>query len=276
MATALPILEIQEPGTDLARKTVFIKPHLGMLGNSRKVSSSRVEVDADKKLIRVANTLLDSPEPQAIRTLDGDVRRFLYDTCLPFDVGIHLLPLGLLETVDEKLRKFREKRRVLVEVFLLAGVKDRCHMVPIPWSKPTMDDYLAWFDGPCEPANPGGTATFGAVVRDDDRTILLQGYGLVGKGSTMSNNLAEYAGVLHVLKYLSYRPPGQVTIHGDSSLVINQLNGRWRVRKGLYLSTAIEAKVLLAYPHNPGWQINLMWIPREQNEECDMLSKGSC
>ena len=99
MATALPILEIQEPGTDLARKTVFIKVHLGLLGNSRKVSSSQVEVDADKELIRVAKTLLDSPELQAIRTLDGDVRRFLYDTCLPFEVGIHLLPLGLLETV---------------------------------------------------------------------------------------------------------------------------------------------------------------------------------
>ena len=53
MATALPILDIQEPGTDLAKKTVFIKVHLGLLGNSRKVSSSQVEVDADKALILV-------------------------------------------------------------------------------------------------------------------------------------------------------------------------------------------------------------------------------
>jgi hypothetical protein len=94
----------------LARKTVFIKLHLGLLGNSRKVSSSRVEVDADKDLIRVAKTLLDSPELQAVRTLDGELRRYLYDTCLPFEVGIHLLPLGLLETVDEKLAEFKEKR----------------------------------------------------------------------------------------------------------------------------------------------------------------------
>ena len=53
MTTALPILDIQEPGTDLAKKTVFIKVHLGLLGNSRKVSSSQVEVDADKELIRL-------------------------------------------------------------------------------------------------------------------------------------------------------------------------------------------------------------------------------
>ena len=75
-------------------------------------------MDADKALILVSKRLLASPELQAIRTLDGELRRYLYDTCLPFEVGIHLLPLGLLETVDEKLREFREKRSVLVEVFL--------------------------------------------------------------------------------------------------------------------------------------------------------------
>jgi hypothetical protein len=89
----------------------------------------------------------------------------------------------------------------------------------------------------------------------------------------MSNNVAEYAGVLHILKHLSSRPPGRVTIHGDSNLIINQLNGRWRIRKGLYRSVAIEAKELLAYLHGLGWQTNLCWIPRMQNEECDALSK---
>jgi ribonuclease HI len=64
-----------------------------------------------------------------------------------------------------------------------------------------------------------------------------------------------------------------VTIHGDSNLVINQLNGKWRVRKGLYLSIAVETKELLAYLRGLGWQINFCWIPREQNEKCDALSK---
>jgi hypothetical protein len=118
MATAVPILSVQSSDNELAKQTVFIKLHLGLLGNSRKVSSSRVEVDADKALIRVSKTLLDSPELQAIRTLDGDIRHFLYDMCLPFEVGIHLLPLCLVETVDERLHEFKDKRRVLVESFL--------------------------------------------------------------------------------------------------------------------------------------------------------------
>ena len=118
-----------------------------------------------------------------------------------------------------------------------------------------MNDYLAWFDGACGPVNPGGTATFGAVVRNGNGTVLLKEHGLVGNGSTMSNNVAEYAGVLQVLKYLAPRPPGRVTIHGDSNLVINQLNGRWRIRKGLYLSIAMEAKELLAHLKGLGWEI---------------------
>ena len=130
MATALPILDIQEPGADLARKTVFIKLHLGLLGNSRKVNSSQVEVDADKAFIRVSKNLLDSPELQAIRSLDGDIRHYLYDTCLPFDVGIHLLPLGLIEAVDERLREFKVKREELVEVFLLAYPR-LCQEAPV-------------------------------------------------------------------------------------------------------------------------------------------------
>jgi hypothetical protein len=37
--------------------------------------------------------------------------------CLPFEVSIHLLPLGLVETVDERLREFKDKRSELAEVF---------------------------------------------------------------------------------------------------------------------------------------------------------------
>ena len=96
---------------------------------------------------------------------------------------------------------------------------------------------------------------------------------MVGQGSTMSSNVAEYAGVLHILKYLATRLPGRVTIHGDSKLVIKQLSGKWRIKKGLYLSTAIEAKQLLAYLRGLGWKINFCWIPRGRNEECDALSK---
>lgn len=118
MATPQMILDLSTPGQDLAAKTVFVKLRLGLLGNSRKVSSAQVEVDADKNSIRVAKTLLASPELEAIRRLDGEVRRYLYSTCLPFEPGIHLLPIGLIETVDARLREFQADRQDLLATFL--------------------------------------------------------------------------------------------------------------------------------------------------------------
>jgi len=63
-----------------------------------------------------------------------------------------------------------------------------------------MNDYLAWFDGACEPFNPGGTATCGAIVKSEEGTVLLEEGRLVRKGSGMSNNVAEYAAITRVFE----------------------------------------------------------------------------
>jgi len=120
MATAPITLDLQSPGENLARKTVFVKLRLGLPGNSRKISSSQIEVDADKSLVKASKTLLDSLELEAVRRLDGEIRRYLYSMCLPFEVGIHLLPIPLIEAVDAKLREFQAQRQELVELFLAA------------------------------------------------------------------------------------------------------------------------------------------------------------
>jgi hypothetical protein len=51
---------------------------------------------------------------------DGEIRRFLYNICLPFEVGIHLLPIPALEMVEQRLRTFRADREALVASFLAA------------------------------------------------------------------------------------------------------------------------------------------------------------
>ena len=109
---------IQDPGVDLAKKTVCIKMRLSTMGNTRKVSTSQIEADADKDLLRVSKHLLDSAELKAIGRFDGEIRRFLYNICLPFEIGIHLLPIAALETVEARLQKFAEDRQALVTAFL--------------------------------------------------------------------------------------------------------------------------------------------------------------
>jgi hypothetical protein len=113
-------IAISDPGVDLARKTVCIKVRLSTMGNTRKVSTSQIEADADKDLLRVSKHLVDSAELKAIGRLDGEIRRFLYNICLPFEIGIHLLPIAALQAVEQRLRQFADDRKQLVTAFIAA------------------------------------------------------------------------------------------------------------------------------------------------------------
>src|SRR5438094_3055855 len=110
----LSTVAITDPGVDLAKKTVCIKVRLSTMGNTRKVSTSQIEADADKDLLRVTKYLVASAELKAIGRFDGEIRRFLYNICLPFEIGIHLLPIPALETVEHRLRQLAGDRRQLV------------------------------------------------------------------------------------------------------------------------------------------------------------------
>jgi hypothetical protein len=118
MSIATSTISLQESAPDLTRRAVYVKVHLGFFGNTRKVNNALVDVDADKALVRVSKTLLDSQELKAIKTLDGEIRQYLYSMCLPFEPGVLLLPLQLIETVDRRLREFEGSRRSLVVSFV--------------------------------------------------------------------------------------------------------------------------------------------------------------
>jgi hypothetical protein len=111
---------ITDSGADLAKKTVCIKVRLSSMGNTRKVSTAQIEADADKDLLRVSKQLVDSAELKAITRFDGEIRRYLYNICLPFEIGIHLLPIAALQAVEHRLRQFAGERRQLVYAFLSA------------------------------------------------------------------------------------------------------------------------------------------------------------
>ena len=128
----------------------------------------------------------------------------------------------------------------------------------------------AWFDGACEPRNPGGHATWGVTVRRGDQVIAEES-GHVGYGPKMSNNVAEYAGLLRVLEIVSGMT-GPVVIRGDSKLVVEQMKGRWKIKDGLYRPYATVAKKALTHPQLVG-RCSFERIPRDQNNRCDLLSK---
>ena len=141
------------------------------------------------------------------------------------------------------------------------------------------------FDGACEPVNPGGTASWGYTVKNNFGELLRSGHGIVGKGPGMTNNVAEYHGLIEGIKgALEFGFVGPFEIYGDSSLVINMVSKKWGWRKSRSGKTIIGWDPHYEQPHLrklldevfkllEGKEFKATWIPREQNAECDSLSK---
>lgn len=136
---------------------------------------------------------------------------------------------------------------------------------------------ICYFDGACEPINPGGTASYGVVVFrgvggiPDYKTRLWEDYAVCQESGT-SNNVAEYAGFNAALDwFLNWEGTREPTIiRGDSKLVIEQMNGHWQIRNGLYKPLALICREKLKeFVTKPA----IEWIPREKNTEADRLSK---
>lgn len=131
-----------------------------------------------------------------------------------------------------------------------------------------------WFDGVCEPVNPGGHAAWGIRVCVDGAEVHTAG-GYVGCSKEMSNNVAEYSGFCAVMRYVRAKDlKGILTVRGDSKLVIMQLSGRWKVNGGYYFPYYKEARALLEELRGILGGVELIWIPREQNGDCDKYSKA--
>src|SRR5712692_8028179 len=67
-------------------------------------------------------------------------------------------------------------------------------------------------DGACQPVNPGGTASWGFVIKRRAKD-----YGIVGTGSSMSNNVAEFRAVVMALEWVVRHRPRErlIRLHAD-------------------------------------------------------------
>lgn len=131
----------------------------------------------------------------------------------------------------------------------------------------------AWFDGLCEPTNPGGHGTYGLFVEADGE-IVHEAAEYLGTGdgdTTMTNNIAEYEAAIAGLEYVADTyPTADVTLKGDSQLVIRQLDGQYSVN-----SPRLRPLWRAAHTLVRDLDVTLEWIPREHNERADELSRSA-
>ena len=135
--------------------------------------------------------------------------------------------------------------------------------------KATTRKIEAFFDGAID-VNPGGRIGAGVYIIDGDNEITRA----IGREPAPDNtvNVAEYLGIIEVLEMLADCQACEIVIHGDSKLVINQLNGYWRALSGPYLPYYEKAKKLLNELRQNN-VVDIKWIPRECNVVADEYSR---
>lgn len=115
--------------------------------------------------------------------------------------------------------------------------------------------------------NPGPAAAAFVVIKDG-KVIHESSFYL---GET-TNNVAEYQGLLKVLEWLnkkfSVKKNADVDIFLDSLLVVNQLNGKYKIKSTKLIPLAKESKKL---ERNFSGKIIYNFIPREKNKLADRL-----
>jgi ribonuclease HI len=104
---------------------------------------------------------------------------------------------------------------------------------PAPLSTPD-SPYIVTFDGGADP-NPGkGYGSFHIASPTGQEILERRDY--TGSGRPMTNNQAEYRTLIEGLLFLRQKlgdraPVEHVRVDGDSQLVINQVQGKWKVRQ---------------------------------------------
>lgn len=119
---------------------------------------------------------------------------------------------------------------------------------------------ILYFDG-CSKGNPGPSGS-GALIKDEN--VIWRDFEYVGN---TTNNVAEYKGLILGLKQLKYLNISKVIVKGDSMLVINQMNGKYKVNAPHLIPLYNEVKKLIK-----DIDITFLYIPREQNKEADQLA----
>ena len=125
------------------------------------------------------------------------------------------------------------------------------------------DKYLLRFDGACR-GNPGKSSA-GAVLYKNNEEIWTKSMYL---GDNFTNNIAEYFSLLLGLEEVVNRHILHLDVQGDSLLVINQINGKWKVKNENLKKLYQKAK----YFEKKFNYITFTHIYREGNKRADELA----
>jgi ribonuclease HI len=132
-----------------------------------------------------------------------------------------------------------------------------------PEPKTTAAAYRANIDGGSR-GNPG-PASYGVVIRDPRGEIVTKLKKYIGR---MTNNVAEYYGLIAALDYAQSHGIRALRIESDSELLVNQMRGRYKV-KSAELRPLFERARKMSQSFE---SFKIDHVYREQNREADALA----
>jgi ribonuclease HI len=149
----------------------------------------------------------------------------------------------------------RSAARIAARQEALARRQARHHSGPGAWR--------AWFDGSARP-NPGDCA-IGALLHGPDGEVIeiarQAGYG--------NSSEAEYRALIALLEAAVQHGSHQLTIYGDSQVVVDDVNGPEHQAARALLPYRNAVHALLAQLR----EVSLRWIPRHKNSAADALAQ---
>ena len=129
--------------------------------------------------------------------------------------------------------------------------------------KPAAAAYRANIDGGSR-GNPG-PAAYGVVIRDGRGEIVAKLRKYIGR---MTNNVAEYYGLIAALDYAESRGVRAIRVESDSELLVKQMRGQYKV-KSEDLRPLFERAQKMSKAFD---SFRIEHVYREQNREADALA----
>jgi ribonuclease HI len=112
--------------------------------------------------------------------------------------------------------------------------------------------------------NPG-PAGYGVRITGDNGELLAELHENIG---VATNNVAEYRALLAALEWASAHGHARLHVKSDSLLLVNQVNGIYRVKHEGLLPLYRRARHLMARVG----EVTLEHVRREQNKDADRLA----
>jgi ribonuclease HI len=123
---------------------------------------------------------------------------------------------------------------------------------------------ILYVDGSCS-GNPGEGGA-GVVIKDEQGKTIAHFKEYLGM---VTNNRAEYQALILGLREAHRLGIREVEVNLDSELVVNQVNGMYRIRDAQLKTLEEEVRRLLG--RYSRWVVQ--YIPRENNREADRLAR---